>query len=223
MVNKHKKIKKGVYLDIQNQVIIKKARVKDGTILNSEKKIEQESKNYKKVNNIKLKGNITFPKLIDYNHNKKEMKIKYINGTNLKNTNNHTIFYEFGKELKKMHSQGINHNHLEIHDVIYKKPKFYLVDLDRINTQDCYQDYARVIISLATYMIKKPLKYNYFKKCMFQFKKGYSPDNNKGKEHILRQLDKNIKPYKKRKHINKLKAFVLDTIVRRNCEMINNE
>lgn len=206
-----KKIQKGVYLDKKNNKIIKYAysyKIDENLI--------KEYNNYLKINKIKLKAKIKFPKTPVLSKDKKSMTLEFINGTNLKNIKDPKIYEQFGKELKKMHEEGIIHSHLEIQDVIYQKKVFYLVDLLCMNEFKPLNDYARIKISIHLMQFKKPWTYFKYKQLSKAFSKGYSPNKKTSEKYTIQELT-SISDYyiKKGTLINKIRSFIIKNIIKK--------
>ncbi|MFW6285746.1 MAG: hypothetical protein ACOC16_01085 [Nanoarchaeota archaeon] len=208
-----KKIKKGVFLDKKNKIVYKYINLSFKEPMNI---LSQEFQNLKEAQNFKTNSNIRFPEPISFNKKEKYFTMKFIGGKNLKDITNPIIYKIFGRELKKIHEEGFTHSHLEIHDVIYKKPYFYLVDLMRVNKNNKLCDYVRILLSLYLYMIKKPYRYYKYKKCLMAFKEGYNLNDKKiEKKYFEEELDLTINLYKKGNFINKSKALIVDKVVRK--------
>lgn len=207
-----KKIKKGVLRDTKNNTVLKKYNLDS---VQAKTNFKREYYNLKRMQNFNSNIKIKFPKIITHDEKKGTITIEYIRGTNLKDVKKPHIFFLFGQELKKIHNEGFTHSHLEIHDVIYQKPYFYMVDLMMINAREKEYDFARIILSLATYMVKKPWKWNFYKKSIVEFKKGYKPESKTERKFVLKELESTIESYERKKHINKLKAVIIKTIIKR--------
>ncbi|MBW2978007.1 hypothetical protein KY331_04135 [Candidatus Woesearchaeota archaeon] len=176
--------------------------------------LKKEYNNLIKIKKLRLKNKIRFVKPISFSE-KEGLITEFIEGKNLKDYLKEKIFFEFGKELKRLHKKNITHGQLEAQDVIYKNGLFYLVDIPCLNKKKALEDYSRFKISIHLHQIKNFLKWNKYNKCSDAFTRGYGPDQSLEKEYLKKELYQIVSYYKKRRFVDKIKGFFIDFVLRK--------
>lgn len=122
------------------------------------------------------------------------------------------IYYEFGKKLEKFHRKGFSHSHLEIHDVLYDKKKYYLADVPFFNEREQVHDIVSIKLSLNLYKLKRIWNWYKYTLCSNEFLRGYKLDENLKeleKEYDI-SVKKRIRLYLKEGKLYKLKAYFMN-------------
>ncbi|MBW2973149.1 hypothetical protein KY346_02020 [Candidatus Woesearchaeota archaeon] len=195
-----KQIKKddriSVCIDVKNNIVFKNCCHAESW---RAQRLQKEYDNLKKIHRLKLNSNIIFPQALGFSKIKRELKMRYVHGRNLKDILDPGIYEAFGKELKKLHKTGITHGHLELQDVLYSNKKFCLVDLARLNEVGPLRDYARFKLSIHFHQMKNILNWSKYNKCSRAFTKGYCPDKETSQKYLDSELIKIVNRYFKKK------------------------
>lgn len=177
--------------------------------------LKKEFQNLKKLNKKKISKNIVFPKPVKFDEKNKLLTTSYIKGINLEKFLKPNIFFNFGKELQKLHKANIIHGHLEVSDIIYFNDKFYICDLGRLGENDKKFDFFNFKISLYFQQLKRPWLWSKIEKCNESFSKGYGKYKGQEKEILGKELKKDINSLRKKGIMGNIKAVILIIFLKR--------
>ncbi|MBD3338485.1 MAG: hypothetical protein GF353_05230 [Candidatus Lokiarchaeota archaeon] len=176
-------------------------------------KKEWVSKEFYNLKNNRNKIDIERLQLVEpilYSEDKEYIITKYIDGQDLVELLDPSVYFSFGKMLKLLHEKGFTHSHMELNDVIFKNGNFTLVDTVFLNEKIPDHDLVTAKISAKLNALKQPWNYYKYMSCIKALFEGYKIENyDNYKKEYKRSLENRIRLLMRIGKKNKIKAYLL--------------